>query len=68
MWDAEPALVAERAAGPGGVEVTWAGPPPSASPPLAERVRALREAGATWVVFGWPVDVDELAAAAHRLG
>ena len=30
VWDAEPALVAERAAGPDGVEVTWAGPPPSA--------------------------------------
>jgi hypothetical protein len=67
VWDAEPALVAERVAGPGAVEVTWAGPPPSASPPLAERVRALGEAGATWAVFGWPVDVGELAAAAHRL-
>ena len=43
VWDAEPALVAERRAGPDGVEVTWAGPPPSASPPLAERLRALHE-------------------------
>jgi hypothetical protein len=68
VWDAEPALVAERRAGPGGVEVTWAGPPPSASPPLAERVRALHRAGASWVVFGWPVDVDELAAAGRGLG
>ncbi len=68
VWDAEPALVAERTAGPGGVEVTWAGPPPSASPPLAATVRALHEAGATWAVFGWPVDVEELAAAAHHLG
>ena len=25
---------------------------------LAERLAALREAGATWAVFGWPVDVD----------
>jgi hypothetical protein len=68
VWDAEPALVAERTAGPDGVEVTWAGPPPSASPPLGETVRALHEAGATWAVFGWPVDVEELAAAAHHLG
>ena len=68
VWDAEPALVAERTAGPGGVEVTWAGPAPSGSPPLAERVCALRGAGATWAVFGWPVDVEELAAAAHPLG
>jgi hypothetical protein len=68
VWDAEPALVAARVAGPPGVEVTWAGPPPPATPPLAERLRALDEAGATWVIFGWPVDVDELAAAARRLG
>jgi hypothetical protein len=68
VWDAEPALVAERTAGPDGVEVTWAGPPPSASPSVAERVRALHRAGATWAVFGWPVDVEELAAAAHHLG
>jgi alkanesulfonate monooxygenase SsuD/methylene tetrahydromethanopterin reductase-like flavin-dependent oxidoreductase (luciferase family) len=68
VWDAEPALVAERRAGPDGVEVTWAGPPPSASPPMAERMQALHHAGASWVVFGWPVDVEELAAAARHLG
>lgn len=65
LWDVEAAVVAERCAGADGLEVTWAGPPPAAMPPLAERVRALREAGATWVVFGWPVDVDELVAAAR---
>jgi len=59
--------VAERGAGARGVEVTWAGPPPAATPPLAERLRALHDAGASWVVFGWPVDVDELAAAARGL-
>jgi hypothetical protein len=63
LWDAEPAAVAERSAD--GLEVTWAGPPPAASPPLADRLAALREAGATWVVFGWPVDVTELVAAAQ---
>jgi hypothetical protein len=30
---------------------------------LAERVRALHDAGATWVIFGWPVDLGELVAA-----
>jgi len=25
----------------------------------------LHEAGASWVVFGWPVDLDELVAAAR---
>jgi alkanesulfonate monooxygenase SsuD/methylene tetrahydromethanopterin reductase-like flavin-dependent oxidoreductase (luciferase family) len=66
VWDAPPALVAERVTGPPGVEVTWAGPPPSASAPLGERLRALHEAGASWVIFGWPVDVDALAAAGRR--
>jgi hypothetical protein len=68
VWDASPALVAERVAGPPAVEVTWAGPPPAATPPLRERLRALDEAGASWVIFGWPVDVDELAEAARQLG
>lgn len=63
LWDAEAALVAERRAG--GIEVTWAGPPPAAMPPLGDRVRALHEAGAAWVIFGWPVDLDELVAAAR---
>jgi alkanesulfonate monooxygenase SsuD/methylene tetrahydromethanopterin reductase-like flavin-dependent oxidoreductase (luciferase family) len=65
VWDADPATVAERGAG-GELEVTWAGPPPSASPPLGDHVAALRAAGATWAVFGWPVDVTELVAAARH--
>lgn len=63
LWDADPAAVSERSTASGGIEITWAGPPPAATPPLAERVRALHEAGASWVVFGWPVDVEELVAA-----
>ncbi len=66
MWDAEPAVVAERSAD--GLEVTWAGPPPAASPSLADRLAALHEAGATWAVFGWPVEVTELVAAAQAAG
>jgi hypothetical protein len=60
--------VAQRTAVPDGLEVTWAGPPPSASPPIADRVGALHGAGASWAVFGWPVDVEELAAAARNFG
>jgi hypothetical protein len=67
VWDADPAAVAERGAG-GELEVTWAGPPPSASPALGDHVAALRAAGATWAVFGWPVDVTELVAAARHAG
>ena len=66
LWDVAPSLVAERAGGPDGLEVTWAGPPPSA--PLAPTLAALARAGATWAVFGWPVDVDELVSAARVVG
>jgi alkanesulfonate monooxygenase SsuD/methylene tetrahydromethanopterin reductase-like flavin-dependent oxidoreductase (luciferase family) len=66
LWDAEAAVVAERCAYADGIEVTWAGPPPAAMPPLGERIRALHEAGASWVIFGWPVDLDELVAAARE--
>jgi alkanesulfonate monooxygenase SsuD/methylene tetrahydromethanopterin reductase-like flavin-dependent oxidoreductase (luciferase family) len=68
MWDVESALVAQRTARPDGLEVTWAGPPPSASRPIAERLEALQGAGASWAVFAWPVDVAELASAARDLG
>jgi alkanesulfonate monooxygenase SsuD/methylene tetrahydromethanopterin reductase-like flavin-dependent oxidoreductase (luciferase family) len=63
VWDAEPSLVAQRATGTEAVEVTWAGPPPAAPAGLAATVRSLRRAGATWAVFGWPVDVEELVTA-----
>jgi alkanesulfonate monooxygenase SsuD/methylene tetrahydromethanopterin reductase-like flavin-dependent oxidoreductase (luciferase family) len=66
LWDAEAAVVAERRSDADGIEVTWAGPPPAAAPPLGERVRALHDAGASWVIFGWPVDPDELVAAARN--
>ncbi len=67
VWDAEPARVAERAQGPDAVEVTWAGPPPNGSPPIAETVRSLHDAGATWVVFGWPVDAAQLVDASRAV-
>jgi alkanesulfonate monooxygenase SsuD/methylene tetrahydromethanopterin reductase-like flavin-dependent oxidoreductase (luciferase family) len=65
VWDADPAAVAERAQGPEAIEVTWAGPPPPPGAPLAAQMHALHDAGATWAVFGWPVDVGALVAAAR---
>jgi alkanesulfonate monooxygenase SsuD/methylene tetrahydromethanopterin reductase-like flavin-dependent oxidoreductase (luciferase family) len=67
VWDADPAAVAARARGPEAMEVTWAGPPPPAGTPLAAKVHALHDAGATWAVFGWPADVGTLVAAAHSV-
>ncbi len=62
LWDADPALVAARANGEPKLEVTWAGPPPGDAD-LAQTVRAVAQAGATWAIFGWPLDVDALADA-----
>jgi alkanesulfonate monooxygenase SsuD/methylene tetrahydromethanopterin reductase-like flavin-dependent oxidoreductase (luciferase family) len=67
VWDLDPAVVAARARGPEAIEVTWAGPPPSPGSPLAAQLRALHDAGATWAVFGWPVDVRALVAAARSV-
>ncbi|MGH9088042.1 MAG: LLM class flavin-dependent oxidoreductase [Acidimicrobiales bacterium] len=60
LWEASPDRVASQAARG---EVTWAGPSPGGRL-LASEVAALAAAGATWVVYGWPVDLEELAAAA----
>jgi len=68
VWDAEPALVAERTSGPDPLEVTWAGPPPTALPSLYESMATLEDAGASWAVFGWPVRAGELVAAARAAG
>jgi alkanesulfonate monooxygenase SsuD/methylene tetrahydromethanopterin reductase-like flavin-dependent oxidoreductase (luciferase family) len=65
VWDAEAALVVERASGPDAIEVTWGGPPPQSQAALTATVTSLYQAGATWAVFGWPVDVDALVAAAR---
>ncbi len=65
LWDVEPALVAERAL-VGDLEVTWAGPPPKSEEALEETVAALSVAGATWAVFGWPVDAGLLVESARR--
>ena len=65
VWDSDPALVTERSTGAEALEVSWAGPPPESAPAMAETVELMATAGATWVVFGWPVDVEALAAAAH---
>jgi hypothetical protein len=68
LWDADPALVATRAHGQDAVEVTWAGSPPSSDEELAHTVDAVARAGATWAVFGWPVNLEVLAAAAGKAG
>jgi len=66
VWDAAPALVATRAKGPDAVEVTWGGPPPAkGGARLESGILELARAGATWAVFGWPIDPVALVAAAR---
>jgi alkanesulfonate monooxygenase SsuD/methylene tetrahydromethanopterin reductase-like flavin-dependent oxidoreductase (luciferase family) len=65
VWDADPALVARRTQGPDAVEVTWAGPRPKEEAVLRETVQALAGAGATWAIFGWPIDPVTLVSAAR---
>ncbi len=57
LWEASPAEVRDQSLR---TEVTWGG---AAKGPIAPTVTRLAEAGATWAVFAWPVDVAELAAA-----
>ena len=68
VWDADPALVAARSQGPEAVEVTWGGPPPRGALVVEAMVRELAQAGATWAIFGWPIDPAALAAAARAGG
>jgi hypothetical protein len=64
LWDAEPALVAACVDRPDAIEVTWAGPPPKSEEDLLATVRDVATAGATWVIFGWPIAPGQLVAAA----
>ena len=68
VWDADPSLVASRAQGSEAVEVTWGGPPPKGGATLEGRIVELAQAGATWAIFGWPIDPGALAAAAREAG
>jgi alkanesulfonate monooxygenase SsuD/methylene tetrahydromethanopterin reductase-like flavin-dependent oxidoreductase (luciferase family) len=68
VWDADPALVASRTQEPEGVEVTWGGPAPKGGANLERRIVELAQAGATWAIFGWPIDPAALAAAARGVG
>ena len=68
VWDADPALVSARTQGPDAVEVTWGGPPPKGGATLESKTLELARAGATWAIFGWPVDPAALAAAARVAG
>ena len=51
LWDVDLARLEEEA---GRGPATWAGPLPSEAGAAAERLAGLRDAGATWAIWGWP--------------
>ena len=55
LWDVDlDRLRAEATRGP----TTWAGPLPAEARSAAARLTELREAGATWAIWGWPGSVE----------
>ncbi|MGO9407055.1 MAG: LLM class flavin-dependent oxidoreductase [Acidimicrobiales bacterium] len=65
LWDVElDRLRAEVANG----RTTWAGPLPADPRPAAGRLADLREAGASWVIWGWPRSLDLVTQALRAAG
>jgi alkanesulfonate monooxygenase SsuD/methylene tetrahydromethanopterin reductase-like flavin-dependent oxidoreductase (luciferase family) len=68
FWNAGPPELADQASRS---EVTWGGMvPPEAgrgAVGIISFARPLAQAGPSWLVFGWPLDLHELAAAAEQL-
>ncbi len=65
LWGVDPERVAAaraRSAAP----VTWGGPLPSEADEAAAALRALADAGAAWVVWGWPQSIGDVVEAARR--
>ena len=55
LWNVDlDRLRSEAVRGP----ATWAGPFPAEVGPAADRLMALRDAGATWAIWGWPRSID----------
>lgn len=67
LWGASPQRVArmkERL----GVPITWGGPVPRDHARAVAELRALQEAGATWVVWAWPSSLEAVRSAACEVG
>lgn len=65
FWGATPAqLAAEAAKGP----VSWAGPIPGDAEQAARTLSSMADAGASWVVWGWPQSLETVVEAARLAG
>lgn len=63
VWDTGTAAVEDERE----VEVTWGGPLPGGPLAVATRIEELADAGATWVVCGWPESLDVVAEACEMV-
>ncbi len=65
LWNVElDRLQAETARGP----ATWAGSFPAKVSPAADQLIGLRDAGATWAIWGWPRSIDLVTRALCAAG
>jgi len=65
LWDVDLGrLQAESALGP----VTWAGPFPAQAESAAGHLSDLRDAGATWAIWGWPRSIELVSQALSLAG
>jgi len=65
VWDSDPEIVASLGEERDPVDVVWSGPAPRSEEALRDTVQSMARSGASWVVFGWPVDLDALVDAAR---
>jgi len=59
LWAVPPELVTLQAQRS---EVTWAGPAPGSTAGVGTLMKELNEAGATWVVFAWPMPIPAVGS------
>jgi len=65
MWDVDLSRIeTEAALGP----VTWAGPVPAEATAAAAKLAGLRDAGATWAIWGWPRSLEVVIEASSLAG
>ncbi|MGH9172532.1 MAG: LLM class flavin-dependent oxidoreductase [Acidimicrobiales bacterium] len=66
LWDVPAETVAAEVAR--GTTVSWAGPLPAEAGSAAAKLRELAEAGAGWVVWGWPRSLQSVVDACRDAG
>lgn len=66
FWDVPATRVSQEVAA--GHEVSWGGPLPPETQKAGALLRELADAGATWIVWGWPKSLDAVLEAKEAAG